>query len=778
MIPGVLKRWWVLLLLLAIAVPPYASAQEAPTVVKIELDGLVRIPETSVRSKLRTRVGAALEPAVVSDDIKRLFGMRVFDDIRVAVKPTDEGIIVRYIVTERPTLATIKIVGNDEIDDDDIGKVNDLRRFEILDEVQIRRVVQKIRELYVEEGYYLADIQYKLVERPGNMVDLTFTIDESEKVKVTSITLLGNVEIPDDDILDKLRTREGGWFSFLTGSGQFKKDALDIDVQIIRQWYLHKGYADAKVGKPVVTLSSDRRSIDIVIPVTEGVQYTMKDVDVEEVGAPLDDEGNPKMGYDVDYLRGELSLLAGETFDVLKMQQDTMRLKELYQDLGYANATISNASYKDAEQRTIGFTYKIQKGDKVYIDKVMFSGNDTTRDKVMRRMMELSEGDLYNGTSVKRSRGQIMRLGFFDSVDISTEPGYDNQHVNLSVRVKERQTGTFQVGAGFSSLENFIATAQISKQNFLGHGQTVSLQATLSSIRSLYTLSFYDPFFLDSNFTFSADLFNFQQDFNDFTRRSLGGSLASGYRFTPDFLTQLTYRLESVDVSIGGLNGRNQVPIANLQNGGITSSLKLTLIYDTRNDRQRPSNGFFITGSGETAAGWLGSENEFTRLLMRARWYYNPFWKFILKLNGTIGYVFSVDQPVPIFERFFVGGIFDVRGFQRNSLGPELGIGCRRDPGTNQCPFTKGGNKQLIFNVELEFPIIEQVGIRGVVFFDAGNAFDDAEELSITGLRTAVGFGLRWWSPVGPLRFEWGIPLAPKPSEDPIVFEFTIGNSF
>jgi outer membrane protein insertion porin family len=747
-------------------------------VVKIELDGLVRIPDSSVRSKLRTRVGANLEPGTVTDDIKRLFGMRVFDDVRVAVKPTEDGIIVRYMFAERPTLASVTFQGNDELDEEELGKVNSLRRFEIVDEIQIKKVVQKIRDLYIEEGFYLADVQYQLVPRQGNMVDLTFVIDESEKVKVTSITLLGNVEIPDSDILDKIRTREGGWFSFLTGSGQFKQDALDIDVQMIRSWYLHQGYADVKVGTPVVTLATDRRSIDIVIPVNEGVKYTMKEVDVEEVGAPIGEDGNPQLLYDADFLLSKLTLQAGDDFDALKMQQDTIMLKELYQDLGYANATISNASYRDTENRTIGFTYKIQKGEKVYIDRIYFSGNETTRDKVMRRMMEVSEGDLFRGTAVKRSKRQIMRLGFFDTVDISTEPSYDDRHVNISVRVKERQTGTFQVGAGFSSLENFIATAQISKQNFMGHGQTVSLQATLSSIRSLYTLSFYDPFFVDSNFTFSADLFNFQQDFNDFTRRSLGGSVASGYRFTPDFLTQLTYRLESVDVNLGGLNQRSQVPIANLQNGGITSSLKLTFIYDTRNDRQRPSDGFFITGSAESAAPWLGSENEFTRLLLRARWYYNPFWKFIFKLNGTIGYVFSMEQPVPIFERFFVGGIFDVRGFQRNSLGPALGIGCRREPGTNQCPFTKGGNKQLVFNVELEFPIIEAVGIRGVVFFDAGNAFDDNQDLSIVDLRAAAGFGLRWWSPVGPLRFEWGIPLDPKPGEDPIVFEFTIGNSF
>jgi len=241
----------------------------------------------------------------------------------------------------------------------------------------------------------------------------------------------------------------------------------------------------------------------------------------------------------------------------------------------------------------------------------------------------------------------------------------------------------------------------------------------------------------------------------------------------------MAYKLEDVNISIGGLQGSASIPLANLQQGGLTSSLRATLSLDTRNDRMFPTSGWYVTGSTEWASEYLGSENDFTRLISRARWYYNPFWDLVLKLNATSGYIVSgSNKPVPIFERFFVGGIFDVRGFQRNSLGPEFRVAGVREPGSATTDFTIGGNKELIFNVELEIPILKEVGIRGVVFFDAGNAFNDSENIDILNLRTAVGFGIRWWSPVGPLRFEWGIPLAPKPDEEPIVFEFTIGNSF
>ncbi|MFT5432964.1 MAG: outer membrane protein insertion porin family [Myxococcota bacterium] len=774
-----------LALIIALLAPWCAFGQEkAPKVVSIEVEGLLRIPEESVRAKLQTRVGARLSRAIVSDDIERIYQMGAFKDIRVAERGTDDGVIIRYIVVERPTLARIQYQGHDELEEDDIKKVVDARAFEIVDEVLIKRIVSKIRNLYVDEGYFLADVRYVLVDRPNNTVDLVFHITEGKKVKVTSITLVGNTKLTDDDVKRVLRTQEGGWFSFLTSSGQFKKEALELDLQLIRQYYLHKGFVDVKVHQAAVTLSSDKSSIDITIPIEEGEKYSMKMVDVEEVGAPKDDDGKAQMLFEKSLLMSKLKLQAGMTFDAMLMQRDSTSLKELYQDLGFANVTVSNASYRDPDSRTIEFTYKIQKGSKISIGRIEFAGNESTRDKVMRRVMKIDEGDLYSASKIGASRRQITRLGFFDSVDITSNPGDDPEHVNLVVRVKERQTGTFQVGAGFSSLENFIATAQISKQNFMGHGQTVSIQATISSIRSLYTLSFFEPYFLDSDWTLSLDLYNFQQDFNDFTRASTGGSMAWGYRLTDDLHVSLTYKLESVEATAGGISSTAAVPIYNLSGtedgASLTSSLKATLTFDTRDDRQFPKSGQFTTMSAEVAHNYLGSDTQYNRFAARTRWYFNPFWKFVLKLNGTVGYIFGNEIPVPIYERFFVGGIFDVRGFARNSLGPSVSVPRRREPGATTTDFTTGGNMELIFNVELEFPIVEAVGIRGVLFFDAGNAYgnDEIDEHVFEKLRPAIGWGIRWQSPVGPLRFEWGIPLKPLPNEEPLVFEFTIGNSF
>jgi outer membrane protein insertion porin family len=765
-------------LICVLAAGPARAAGPEPTVTDIELDGLVRIPADSVMAKIHTRKGAILEVAVVSDDIERLFEMGAFKDIRVAQRKVSDGeIVLRFLFVERPIINEIKYSGTDELDADDLKEVVDLQTYEVVDETKIKSVAGKIRDRYVKDGYYLARIDYHLAPRPGNAVDVVFDIVEGTKVKVTSISFLGVRQMTEDELEKVMETREGGWFSFLTGSGQFKKDALDKDLDRIRQYYLHNGFVDAKVYPPTVTLGDDKRSIDIVVPVDEGDSYTMRNVEADEVDPPLDAQGNPAPRYDKEYLRGQLTTVPGEKFDVLSVMRDTQKLKCLYQDLGYANVQISNTNFRDPENKQLDFGFKIQPGKKTFIGRINFIGNDTTRDKVMRRVMTLAEGDLFSCTGLESSRREISRQGFFDKVDISTEPGDDPEHMNLTVTVKERQTGTFQLGAGFSSLENFIFTAQVSKQNFLGHGQTVSIQATLSSIRSLYQLSFFDPYFLDSQWQLSVDFFNFQQDFTDFAKTETGGSLGWGYRFTEDLTLTLNYTLKNVEVTAGGINS-GRVEIFDLQQGGLNSSLKTTLSLDTRDDRQFPKSGTYTTASFEAAHPYLGSEVEYLRLLGRARWYYNPWWQFVFKFNATLGYVWNPDGEIPIFERFFVGGIFDVRGFQRNSLGPSISVPRSGDPGTGLNDFTIGGNKQLVFNVELEFPIVEQINLRGVFFFDAGNAYGESENINFTTLRTSAGLGIRWWSPVGPLRFEWGFPLDPKPDEEKVVFEFTIGNSF
>jgi outer membrane protein insertion porin family len=375
--------------------------------------------------------------------------------------------------------------------------------------------------------------------------------------------------------------------------------------------------------------------------------------------------------------------------------------------------------------------------------------------------------------------------------------------------VGERQTGAFQIGAGFSSVENFIFQAQISQNNLLGRGQSATLQAQVSGLRQLYMLQFEDPYFLDTNWTFGFNLFNQQRYYLGFTRKSTGGSLTWGYMLADNFRLYLTYTLQDVGVNVGGRSNlfsggqRSPLPassLANLLHSGILSSWRVSVAHDSRDDRMFPHRGWYNTASAEFAERLFLSQSQFTRYEGALRYYY-PLWgPFVLSLKLEGGLVTSRDpQGVPIFERYFVGGIYDIRGFGLYSLGPKIRVPSAQNgimyPDAALRTFAIGGNMRLLGKAEIVVPIFEKMGIRGVVFTDVGNAYNLEEQycrlkpawadvsvdpcvklFPLTSLRSSWGFGLRWFSPIGPLRFEWGLPFHPLPGEPSIVFEFTIGN--
>jgi len=447
----------------------------------------------------------------------------------------------------------------------------------------------------------------------------------------------------------------------------------------------------------------------------------------------------------------------------------------------------------------------------VRIERVQISGNNTTRDGVIRREIKFFEGELYNQTKIEKSKERITALGYFERVDVAEAPGSQPNTIRINFEVVERATGQFQVGAGFSSFESFIFTSQVQQQNLFGQGQSLSLQLQLSGIRQLAQISFVEPWLFDTQWTLGIDAFKTIRQFQAFTRDSSGFDVSLGH---PIFLDELRayvqYRAESVDISSsGGLFGTagvgrgfsvfQRLPLANLFRSGLTSSVRLSLTWDTRNNRLFPTNGVYASASTEYADSFLGSQNNFIRHRVFGRWYKDLFAGLVLRLNTEWGLITS-SQPegVPIYERFFLGGILNVRGFPFFSLGPRAGVPTVSDPnaGVSQTGVVIGGNMQAFYNLEIEFPIIEAVGIRGVVFTDGGNTWNtervlcqtptpslgdattDPCSVNLFNIRTSWGFGLRWLSPLGPLRFEWGIPFQPRSYERGILFEFTIGNFF
>jgi len=777
-------------------VPEGEAGREGQIIDTIQVVGNVRVESESVLHQTQTRVGAPLDLAGISKDIQSIYKMGYFHDVQVDATTTADGkLVVSFIVAEKPAIAEIQYEGNKELDLEDISEVVDLKRFAILDIAKIKRNAEKIRELYVSKGYYLADVDYKITEKEGrgDLSIVTFEIQEFAKVEVKKVTFLGNENLGDEELSAIMATREGTFLSFLSEMGTFKEKEFEADLQRITAYYYNHGYVEVSVNMPSIRLSRDKRYLYITIRIDEGAQYSVGEVGVE--GDLLSER---------DELMELVSLETDAVFNYGQMRQDIESLSDLYRNAGYAYVNITPLTRMNAQEHIVDLSYDITQGSKVYFGRIEIVGNEKTRDYVIRRELRIEEGELFSAAKMRASEGRVGRLGYFDKVEITTQPGERPDLINARVEVNETRTGTFQVGAGFSSTESFIANAQISQANLLGRGQNLALQFQLSSIRTLFNIRFTEPWLLGTRWNSSVNLYNFEYAFQDFIRTSTGGDLTFGYplsevfdlKLDGDLVASLTYKLENVNIEPGGRRGsRTGAESSTLFQGGFTSSVRGGLFYDNRDNVRFPTSGQFHSGKVEFADRLMTlSENEFLKFDFETRWYFPIVWDFVLRLQGELGFVMNPDPngTVPLFERYFVGGPSTVRGFERYTLGPIREVASNgSDPGASLDEFRVGGNKSLVFTAEVEFPIFTAAGIKGVVFADMGNSFDNDQKFSLVpdlltdpandyedSLRTAAGFGIRWLSPIAPLRFEWGFPLSRLRGEQPMVFEFSIANAF
>ena len=778
------------------------------TIRRIVIRGGRRVSEEDIRATIDLRDGVPCTDAEVTRDAQAIWDLGFFDDVTFAAEAVgDSRVDLLISVRERPAIGRIVFEGNDEVSDTDLDEKVTLREGEVLSVPEIQRQVTRIRDLYAEKGFFLASVDYELTEMEEDEVQVKFVIEEGEEVTVRQIRFIGNRNFDSDELLGFMRTSETGFFSFLSSSNTFNREHFEEDVQRLQALYYDRGYLAVSVGTPRIELTPDREHIDITIPIDEGPRFQIGRLRIAEVNEDRE-EIDPLGGR--RRLREMVEANPGEWFNRTTVATNLLDITRFYRDRGYALVEVLPQTDLDMRNRKVDVVIQIQRGPPVRIERINIRGNSKTRDLVIRREIEVVEGELYNQTLVEESKARVMALGYFERVDVSEEEGSAPDRLVINFEVAERPTGTFQVGAGFSSIESFIFTAQVQQQNLFGRGQSLSLQLQLSGIRQLIQVRFVEPYLFDTEWTAAAEGFKTIRQYQDFNRDSTGGGLTLGHPiFDDDLRLFVRYNAELVDISsrTGGLFGANargarifqRVPLANLFRDGLTSSVQLSLTYDTRDNRLFPTAGVFASGSVEVADRYFGSENVFVRYRAFARFYKQIFGSFVLKLNTEWGLITSREpEGVPIFERFFLGGIFNVRGFELNSLGPRAGLPSTTDPNARVDPdgVVFGGNMQLYYNLELEFPIIEEVGIRGVIFTDGGNAWNLEDSLcgappseefhpstdpcgvDLARIRTSWGFGLRWISPLGPLRFEWGLPFNPIGDEDDILFEFTIGNFF
>lgn len=786
-----------------------AEAARGLPIVSVEVAGNRRVTKEDVRSYLRQKPGQTFSPEALAKDVRELWGSGFFDDIEVDLDRTDAGVSLRFTVRERPNVAKVEFDGNDEIDDDDLKEAVEVKENSVISQPSIQRATQKIRDMYAEKGYFLAEAKAEIVPQKDNEVLVRFKIVEHNQVTVRRITFIGNHNVPDEELRAVMFTGASSFFSFGSG-GPFRQDAFERDLAIISAFYYDRGYLAVSIATPRVMLTPDRNGIEVSITIDEGPRFKIRQLRVYERG-PDGREVEPLGGR--RHLRNMVRAKPGDYFNRAELVDDLNAVRTLYRDAGYANVEANPETKVDPEHNEVDVIVPIVRGPVVYFERIEISGNTKTRDKVIRREMEIEETHKFSETLLERSRQRITALGYFERVDISTSEGSAPNKIRANVEVTERPTGTFQVGAGFSSIENFIATAQVQQANLFGNGQSLALNAQVSGLRQLVNIRYFEPYFLDSRFNFMVELYDQLFAYSSFTQSTLGGSLTWGYPLIePELQASITYtgQMERVSTQTtttffgtsSAISLFTALPLANLFNDGFTSSIRPALTYDTRDNRLFPTKGIYLRGSTELASDIFGSHNQFWRNRFTGRYFYPLGGGIVLKLNQEAGLVTSpTADGVPIFARFFLGGIFDIRGFRFRTVGPRMPLTTITDP--NSPPILNGanigGNLEYYQNLELEFPIVDAVGIRGVLFTDAGNAWNlegiycNAGRAgvpyavtspcfdfpgSLTNLRTSWGFGIRWFSPLGPLRFEWGFPFKPLPYEESNVFEFTIGNFF
>lgn len=746
----------IFLLLLIPLIPSHGLTEEIIIIKSIEIKGNRKIETATIRSRTKTVEGDAFSQDRISEDIKSIFEIGSFDDIKVETESFEGGLKVIFYVVEKPTIIEVILEGNKEVEASDIKEILKISPGTFLNHSLVVENAENIRFYYEEHGYYHAIVIPIIKDISKEAVSLTYRIEEGGKVTIREVKIEGNKVISEGKIKGAIKTKSYWIFSWLDSSGTYKRDVMREDVERIRSLYYNNGYIQALVGEPRITLSEDRKDIDILIVVSEGNQFKIREISVR---------GNKLLSN--SEIMDAMTTKQGEVFSREKLRKDIANLTDLYSDKGHALANISPVITPETETNTIQITIDINEGAIVKVGRINISGNEKTRDHVIRREVRLDEGDTFSTRLLRRSYERINNLNFFENVEISPEPRVGEDAVDIHIKVKERATGSFSVGGGYSSADKLLGMAEFVQGNLFGKGQSLRIKGEYSSKRMNYLLSIREPYLMGKPVSGSITLYRLQREYDNYKREATGGNLTLGKSFTEYISSSITYGYEIVDIS--EIEEGSSALITEQEGRRTTSSIELGLVRDSRNSFLDPVRGSRNSIFGLYAGGPLGGDNSFFKTTMDSSWFFPLFWDTTFMVRGRLGYANGLEgKALPLYERFYVGGINSVRGFRYGNAGP-------KDPNTGD---NIGGNKQLIFNAEFIFPLIKEMRLKGVIFYDMGKAFNDDESIKLSDLRTSAGGGLRWISPIGPFRIEWGYNLKPEPGEKKSMWEFTIGAFF
>jgi outer membrane protein insertion porin family len=747
-------------------------AQESTQLIKaIKIQGNKRIEAPAIRGRISLKEGEPFTAEKIREQIRAVYQMGYFEDVRVETEPVAGGVAVIFVVAEKPFVTEILYDGNNNIKDEKLTEKLTVRPQSFLDQQQIKDSVERLRLLYEDEGYFSARIVPVIKSLDDERKSLTFFITEGPRARIKTVAFDGAKAIPEKKLRKALVAREYFWLtSWFDDSGIYKKDELANDVERLRQVYLDEGYLNVQVGTPTVELSPDKQWFTVRFPVVEGPQFRYSKISYQGQTIFSDAE-----------LRAGSKLTPGGVVNMAEIRDDLMRVTDLYGTKGYAFADVNPQILPDPSSKTASITFEVKEGTLIHVRNINISGNDKTRDKVIRRELRVNEAELIDTAAMKRSYERLKNLNYFETVEVIPKQ-VDPNTVDLDVKVKEKSTGTFSVGGGFSSLDKLGLVADITEGNLFGRGQLLKIRGQLGQRRSLGVVTFREPYLFDEALSAQIDLFARETFFVSYFEERIGGDIVLGKWFSEYLSGSVSLLRERLTISndlasklfLGGGEVSN-VPISDLpplvqqQIGtSTTDAIILGIARDTRDVYLDPSKGARHGLTLEFAGGPLGGTNDFYKYIGDTVWYFPVVGDTVFSPRARLGvaHSYTSGSRLPVGDRFFVGGIQTVRGFSFGRAGPTA---------ADFSPV--GANKQLIFNFDYIFPIASELKVKGVVFFDYGKGFNDGESLSLD-LRPATGFELRWISPFGPLRLAYGFNLNPRTGERPGQFEFSVGTLF
>jgi outer membrane protein insertion porin family len=759
----------------------------------VTVRGNQRVDSETVRSYFTGR--GPLNQAVVDEGIRGLYATGLFSDVRVA--RAGGGIVVT--VTENEVLNRVAFEGNKKIKDAVLAAEVQSKPRGPYNPAIIQADAQRIQDVYRRSGRYEVTVEPKTISQPSGRVDLVFEINEGEKTKINAINFEGNTAFDGGTLRDQMTTTESNWLSWIKTSDVYDPDRVNADLELIRKFYLNHGYADFRVVSANASLDQAGNAFTLNIVVEEGQKYKFGAVDVES-SVPDVDAGA---------LRSKIQSSPGSTYSAQDIDKTVEAMSLDLAGRGYAFAQVRPRGDRNMSDSSIGVTYVVEEGARVYVERINIRGNTRTRDYVIRREFDIGEGDAYNQIFIDRAERRLKALGFFKTVKINSEPGSSPDRVIVNVDVEDQPTGEFSVAGGYSSTDGFIGEVALGERNFLGRGQYARIAAQFGQNVSGFDFSFTEPYFLGSRVSAGIDLYAKKRDETDYTSYNLntyGGGLRFGLPITEEFTVGTRYQLYQQDLKVPGrydafYNPDDDVPDAgNILNPDrasaaifeaegkrMTSLAGLSLIYNTLDNPQAPTLGLYAELKGDVAG--LGGDAKYFRTTFDGR-YYHPLFNenFIGMIRGQAGHIAAFGKDDLAILDHFPGGPDLVRGFEPQGFGPRDRASPNDDP--------LGGTTYFGGSAEVQFPIFglpKEIGLKGAVFADAGTVFDykgingitiDGRDLPVDvvsddkKLRSSVGASLMWNSPLGPIRFDFAKVLSKSKYDETQFFRFSGGTRF